>query len=293
METSLDDYLAALHQAFGEVRRVMRSSGTLWVNMGDAYASDGKFGGETGGKQSYLPDSDRRRDGRSKRITGLKPKDLIGMPWMLAFALRADGWFLRSEIIWEKPSCLPESVKDRPTKAHEHLFLLTKSERYYFDADAIKEPASLDTHARYARGRSNSHKYADGGPGGQTIARTLDHIAGVNPKAAANAAGNRQNSSFSAAVKDIVETRNKRTVWRVDHRGFSGAHFATFPEALVEPCILAGCPVGGVVLDPFIGSGTVGQVAERLGRRWIGVDLGYHDLSRKRTAQRGLFTATA
>lgn len=288
METTPDAYIASLRDAFAEVRRVLRDDGTLWLNIGDSYANDGKWGGETGGKQSYLPDNDRQRVGRSKRITGLKPKDMVGVPWMLAFALRADGWYLRSEIIWHKPAALPESVRDRPTKAHEHLFLLAKSEHYHYDADAIKEPASLDTHARYARGRSDSHKYADGGPGDQTIARSLKHMAGVNPKALLNDPGNRQNASFSNAVKDVVEDRNKRTIWTINHPGFSGAHFATFPEALVEPCILAGCPVGGLVLDPFLGSGTVGAVAERLGRRWVGTDLGYMPLAQQRTVQRGL-----
>jgi DNA modification methylase len=298
-EETPETYLVELLMVFAEVWRVLREDGTVWINISDSYANDGKWGGETGGKQAYLEDQDRKRVGREKRRTGLKPKDLIGIPWMLAFALRAAGWWLRSEIIWEKPSCLPESVTDRPTRAHEHLFLVAKAESYYYDADAIKEPASLDTHARYARGRGASHKYSDGGPGDQTITRSLERMAashpiqpGVNPKALLGEHGNRQNASFSAAVKDIVEDRNKRTIWRVNHPGFSGAHFATFPEKLIEPCILAGCPLGGLVLDPFIGSGTVGAVAERLGRRWVGTDLSYHALARERTAQRGLLTAT-
>lgn len=291
LEETPDAYIAKLRVVFAEVHRVLRDDGTLWLNIGDSYAADGKWGGETGGKQSYLPDNDRQRVGRSKRLTGLKPKDMVGVPWMLAFALRADGWYLRSEIIWEKPAALPEAVRDRPTKAHEHLFLLAKSEHYHYDADAISEPASIDTHARYARGRSNSHKYADGGPGNQTIARSLKHMAGVNPKALLNDPGNRQNASFSNAVKDVVKHRNKRTIWTINHSGFSGAHFATFPEALVEPCILAGCPLGGLVLDPFCGTGTVIAVAERLGRRGVGVDLAYQDLAKERTAQRGLMFA--
>ncbi len=286
-EATPDAYIVNLQAAFTEVRRVLRPDGTLWLNIGDSYANDGKWGGETGGKQAYLPDNDRQRVGRSRRQTGLKPKDMVGIPWMLAFALRADGWYLRSEIIWEKPSCLPESVNDRPTKAHEHLFLLAKSQNYHYDADAIKEPASLDTRARYSRGRSSSHKYEDGA-GDQTSARSLKHMAGVNPKALLNDPGNRQNASFSAVVKDVVEDRNKRTVWTINHLGFSGAHFATFPEALVEPCILAGCPLGGLVFDPFIGSGTVGAVAERLDRRWVGTDLTYQPIAQARTAQRGI-----
>jgi DNA modification methylase len=295
-EPTLDAYLAVLREIFGEVWRVLRPHGTCWLNMGDGYAHDGKWGGETGGKQSYLGAEDRRRVGRERRWTGLKSKDLIGVPWTLALALREDGWYLRSEIIWHKPAALPESVNDRPTKAHEHLFLLTKLPAYYYDAEAIKEPASPDSHARYARGRSVSQKYADGGPGDQTIARSLERMAasrpvqpGVNRKALLGEFGNRQNASFSAAVKDVVEDRNKRTLWTVNHPGFSGAHFATFPEELIEPCILAGSPMGGLVFDPFIGSGTVGAVAERLGRRWVGTNLSYQDLATERTAQRGLF----
>lgn len=296
-EVTPDAYLAELRAVFAEVWRVLRDDGTCWINIGDSYANDGKWGGRTGGKQSYLGEEDRTRVGREKRVTGLKPKDMIGVPWMLAFALRTDGWYLRSEIIWEKPAALPESVNDRPTKAHEHLFLLAKGQTYYYDADAIKEPASLDTHARYARGRSASHKYADGGPGNQTLERMAAahpvQPGGVNPKSLLGERGNRQNASFSAAVKDVVENRNKRTIWTINHSGYRGAHFATFPEALVEPCILAGAPLGGLVLDPFCGTGTVLKVAERFGRRAVGVDLSYQDLAKERTLQRGLrFTET-
>ena len=265
-------------------------------------------------------------------VDSYRTKDLCLIPHRVALALQADGWYVRSTIIWHKPNPMPESVTDRPTKSHEYVFLLTKSARYFFDADAIKEPASLDTHARYARGRGANPKNADGGPGGQTIARTFAHmlrVPGVHPKSAAPGSGIKANSSFSAAVKDVVSTRNKRDVWTIptqSYRGansggrqraaarhddryasaefksyhdgrtaryqryqpttrnkrdvwtiptqsYKGAHFATFPEKLVEPCILAGSRPDGVVLDPFFGSGTVGVVALRHGRTFIGFDL--------------------
>lgn len=187
---------------------------------------------------------------------------MLAIPWRVALALQADGWILRCDIVWHKTNPMPESVQDRPTKAHEYLFLLSRSERYHYDADAIKEPVTLG--ASHPRG------------------------SGVNPKARANASGAKRNASFSAAVSGLVEDRNKRSVWTIPTQAYADAHFATFPEALVEPCILAGCPVGGLVLDPFLGSGTVGAVAERLGRRWVGTDLSYQDLQVKRTAQQGL-----
>jgi DNA modification methylase len=211
----------------------------------------------------------------SRTVEGCKAKDLIGIPWMLAFALRADGWYLRQEIIWEKPACMPESVGDRPTRSHEQVFLLAKAAKYYYNADAIKEQASADTHARYARGRSDNRKYADGGPGGQTIARSLEHMRkpGVNPKAAANNEGSRQNESFSHAVKDVVEFRNKRSVWRIANEPNTEEHFAAFPIKLVEPCIFAGSPPGGSVLDPFAGLGTVGNACLKHGRDFVGIEL--------------------
>jgi site-specific DNA-methyltransferase (cytosine-N4-specific) len=287
LEPNLETYVAAVVTVFREVWRVLKDDGTIWVNLGDGY--------DAGTRATRCPSASAGKHGywtnpliNLRTSTDMGPKQMLAIPWRVALALQSDGWILRSEIIYEKPACLPESVKDRPTTAHEHLFLLAKSRAYYYDADAIKEPASLDTHARYARGRSASHKYADGGPGDQTIARSLKHMAGVNPKSLLGEHGNKQNASFSASVKDVVEDRNKRTIWRINHPGYSGAHFATFPEGLVEPCVLAGSRHGDLVLDPFLGSGTVGAVAERLDRRWVGVDLTYQDLSATRTAQRGL-----
>jgi DNA modification methylase len=294
LEASPDAYVASLVAVFREVRRVLKDGGTVWLNLGDSYCNAGssrngegldgtRRGGATGadGALGYM-----RRDIRHS-LDGIKHKDLLGIPWMLAFALRADGWYLRSDIIWSKPNPMPESVTDRPTKAHEYLFLLAKSERYYYDADAIAEPVQLDTPYRYDRGRSEAHKWADGGD--QTITRSLDHMA----KRSGNKARkfgeerDRPGSHLGASIPWEGDTRNKRTVWTVATMPYSGAHFATFPEALVEPCILAGCPLGGLALDPFVGSGTVGAVAERLGRRWAGVDLSYQELAKERTAQRG------
>lgn len=386
LEATPDAYIAEIVQVFREVRRVLKDDGTLWLNLGDSYAG-GKVGrsdtGEadlarraaayrTGGGASTGP-----REAIQRRAPdGYEAKDLLMIPARVAIALQADGWYLRCDVVWNKPNVQPESVTDRPTRSHEYVFLLSKSDRYYFDRDAIKEPVSGTSHSRGS---------------------------GVNPKALLDAFGTKQNESFSAAVRGLVEFRNKRSVWTIPTRPYTEAHFATMPEALVEPCVLAGCrptgrrcdcdaviatPLGedqiedptlltgragfnrprvegqgvrpmtrreqrsyaeqlrrspfraamaaaagesafehyirtdrsgaraippqllaawreagwlqepapcrhpiepaGIVLDPFFGSGTVGQVAERLGRRWVGVDLGYHDLSKERTAQLGL-----
>ena len=318
LEPRLDLYVEHIVTVFCEVFRVLRKDGTLWLNLGDCYTTKPHGNGPTFGTK--LVNSCNRASSRRDRAAvippvracgaELKPKDLVGVPWLVAFALRKDGWYLRRDIIWEKPNCMPESCKDRPTTSHEYVFLMSKSARYYYDAEAVKVPASPDTHARYARGRSNSHKYADGGPGKQTIAKRFDHMVhhpGVNPKSMAVPTGRdtgpgahnkrvgryKQNPSFSAAVKDVVEERNLRSIWRIPSKGFSGAHFATFPPKLVEPCILAGCPTGGTVLDPFGGSGTVGMVAEKNGRNSILIELNpkYIEMARRRTAQAGLFCA--
>ena len=213
-------------------------------------------------------------------------------------ALQADGWYFRQAIPWIKKNGMPESTKDRPVIGVEYIFLLSKSIKYHYDHTAVMKVADGDTHARYARGRSESHKWKDGGPGNQTIAKSMEHMAnkrpaGVNPKAAHNAKGCKQNASFSEACKDVVENRMRRVsdwffesfqgllgdengdplAMMVNSKGFSGAHFAVFPPAMVEPCILAGCPEGGTVLDPFTGSGTTGIVALKNFRRFVGIEL--------------------
>ena len=228
---------------FREVRRVLRPDGTLWVNVGDSYATNS-------GNQP--PTNTRNSCGHTaKRVPqGYKKKDLIGIPWQLAFALRADGWYLRQDIIWQKPNCMPESVSDRCTKSHEYIFLLSKSAHYYFNAAAISEPVTS------AKGNARTFR----GGGAYTGGRSHDNSAQVERESHGNS-------------KNKTGRRNKRSVWSVSTNGFRGAHFATFPEKLIEPCILAGCPEGGVVLDPFAGSGTAGVVAKRMGRGFVGCEI--------------------
>lgn len=238
-EQTPEAFVAELVDVFREVRRVLRDDGTLWVNLGDSYANDGKWGGSSGGKHAKALHG-KEGPGRGKRNTGLKSKDLMGIPWMVAFALRADGWYLRSDIIWHKPNQMPESVLDRPTKAHEYLFLLTKAEKYHYDNAAIREPAV---------GKS-AHDLT--GPGYHAPGQTKNK-------------GNRGS--------DVDATRNRRSVWSVNTQPFAGAHFATFPPALIEPCILAGSRPGDIVLDPFSGSGTTGVVALQQGRSYIGCEI--------------------
>lgn len=228
---------------FREVRRVLRSDDTLWLNIGDSYAANRGY---------QVPDSKHvdvgNKRGMKAESFGLKPKDLVGIPWMFAFALRADGWYLRQDIIWSKPNPMPESVTDRCTKAHEYLFLLSKSQRYYFDQEAIKEECANGGKVVSLGKQSFSKRQADG--------------AGVKPSGNGN-----------AETYTVKETRNKRDVWTVSTAPFPEAHFATFPPNLIEPCILAGCPAGGLVLDPFAGSGTTGVVALRHGRDFTGIEL--------------------
>ena len=208
-EAQLEQYLMSLVGVFREVRRVLAEDGTLWLNVGDSYTS---------GNRKWR-DADKKNPARAMEYRpatpqGLKPKDLIGVPWRLAFALQADGWYLRSDIIWNKPNCQPESVKDRPTRCHEYIFLMSKGKNYYYDHESVREP---------------------------TLERKLQ--------------------------------RNRRSVWSINTEGFPEAHFATFPPALVEPCVLAGSKADDWVLDPFFGSGTVGVVCQQLGRRFVGIEL--------------------
>jgi DNA modification methylase len=271
LEPSPAEYIEQIVSVFREVRRVLKDDGTLWLNLGDSYANDGKWGGHTGGKHAKaLHDSPI---GRNKRYTGLKPKDLIGIPWEVAFALRTDGWFLRRDIIWHKPNVMPESVTDRPTTAHEYLFLLSKSARYYYDADAIKEPAGGWHHS--TPGRSN-------GPGQDRRSKKVrESIARGGFAGKTNALPGRE------AFRAVTETRNKRSVWTVPTVPYAAAHFATYPPALITPCILAGSRAGDVVLDPFGGSGTTGAVALSLGRKAILIELnpGYEPLIEERISR--------
>ena len=258
LEPTPNAYVANIVAVFSEVRRVLKDDGTLWLNIGDTFNN---FRVSMNGQTVHNGEQRHKPEGRRKVDALLKEKDLVGIPWRVAFALQADGWYLRSDIIWSKPNPMPESVTDRPTKAHEYLFLLAKSERYYYDADAIREPFNCGEPRPMGNRVASAH-------GVTKLTGNMDPV--------------RKLSSMNAAG------RNRRSVWSVTTMPYAGAHFATMPEKLVEPCILAGCPIGSVVIDPFIGSGTVGAVAERLGRRWVGIDLSYQDLAKKRTAQRGL-----
>jgi DNA modification methylase len=263
-EPTPESYVEALVEVFALVRRVLRDDGTLWVNLGDSYAAS-PGGGQ--GKHSTCRDRAaarlRIREQKTSKVAGgLKPKDLCGIPWRVAFALQADGWYLRSDIIWAKPNPIPESVTDRPTKAHEYVFLLSKSQRYFYDATAIAEKAIC---------------------AGQVLDYTGDQKNN-------DADPERQKTLPRGRMITISNTRNSRTVWTLPSEPYDGAHFAVMPPKLVRRCILAGSRVGTSVLDPFMGSGTVGLVAEILGRRWLGCELNpeYEPLIRARTAQLGL-----
>jgi DNA modification methylase len=276
LEPTPDEYVANMVLVFREVKRVLRDDGTLWLNIGDSYFSDTK--GTGGTKKSGLnakraedgslhPDRKSQPTNDGYRLsaggTGCKPKDLIGIPWMLAFALRADGWWLRQDIIWAKPNPMPESVTDRPTKSHEYMFLLAKSARYYYDNEAIKEPCAATSVSR--------------------LAQNIENQIGTT-----RANGGRKSNGNLKAVGDPTSGRNKRSVWTVTTKPYSGAHFATFPPDLIEPCILAGSKAGDVVLDPFVGSGTTVMVARKHNRQGIGLDLSLdylHDQASKRIAK--------
>ena len=284
LEPTPEAYVGRLVEVFREVRRVLREDGTCWVNLGDSYAG-------SWGSMSYAGDdlAARRFGGDGQKIArpvtsrltkALKSKDLVGIPWRVAFALQADGWWLRSDIVWEKPNPMPESVTDRPTRSHEYVFLMTKAQRYYYDADAIKEPAVGD-HPRYI----HDEYQAPGQPRHRALYLTdkqaasgLRTYAGFNSrwrKRQDPVGGNKYRARHHGepGVFTGAPTRNKRDVWTIPTAQFPGTHFATFPEKLVEPMILAGCPVGGTVLDPFAGSGTTLAVANRLGRHAIGIEL--------------------
>jgi len=266
LEPTPDEFIAKLVTVFREVRRVLRDDGTLWVNIGDSYCSTAPGTRNAPQTKGSVATPEAWANARPKTPDGMKPKDLMGIPWMLAFALRADGWYLRQEIIWHKPNPMPESVTDRCTKSHEQIFLLAKSASYYFDAEATKEPSVTNDPRR---------PYTSKG------AKDLD--------------GRSEWKSGQARDKGDFSLRNKRSVWTVTTKPFKGAHFATFPTELIEPCILAGAPAGGIVLDPFFGSGTTGQVAQALGRQFIGIELNdaYKPLQDERLRQPSLILEAA
>ena len=269
MEATPEEYIEKLVEIFREVRRVLRTDGTLWVNMGDSYATrSGNTRNRCGHTEKRMP-------------KGYKYKDMMGIPWMLAFALRADGWYLRQDIIWSKTNCMPESVRDRCTKSHEYIFLLSKSTKYYFDAEAISEPIAGASTKRYLQ-NLEKQKGSTRQPG-----KTNGAMKAALPRFGGEKYGDSgvgENRTKSGKVYVPTLRRNKRDVWTVATGGFKGAHFAVFPEKLIEPCILAGCPEGGTVLDPFAGSGTTGVVAKRLRRDFVGVEINeqYQKMAGKR-----------
>lgn len=284
LEDTPEAFTEALVAVFREARRVLKKEGTLWVNLGDSYNS-----GDSGGRgatsalngrkvQAAQDNLNRSKDRSTKRwgggqnkVRGLKPKDLIGIPWRVAFALQADGWYLRSDIIWAKKNCMPESVTDRPTRSHEYIFLLSRSPKYYYDADAIKEPVEYFD-KRVIDGfvpKSDNGKHR--GDVQAASKRKQDNV------------GNQTYTGFNDRYTPQTH-RNKRDVWHIATTPYTEAHFATFPEKLVEPMIMAGCPEGGTVLDPFSGAATTGLVAKKLGRNYIGIELNpeYVEISERR-----------
>ena len=253
-EDTPEEYIGRLVAVFRELKRVLRPDGTFWLNIADTYCGTGSKGA------CADPKNPKGRNGQgvsiARQVVGCKQKDLIGIPWLLAFALRADGWYLRSDIIWCKANPMPESCKDRPSRCYEHVFLLTKSKQYFYDAAAIAEPIAPTSAARYRGGRSANSKYSSEVPG-------QGKVQNINKA--------RSGGYYDDAL--IPTTRNKRDVWHINTVPYKGGHFATFPPKLAETCILAGCPKGGIVIDPFFGSGTTGLAAQALGRRYIGIEL--------------------
>ena len=254
-EETPQEYVDNMVEVFRGVRDILADDGTLWINIGDSYNGSGG----QGTKPNIMTEAAAAgRGGKPIRVDGIKPKDMVGIPWMLAFALRADGWYLRQDIIWNKPSHMPESVTDRCTKSHEYVFLLAKSQKYYFDHQAIKEPLADPTRTNFTSGsRSNG----------------INHDRGDN--------------DLAERSRDAVYTsKNKRSVWTVSPRPYAGAHFAVYPEELIVPCILAGSRKNDIVLDPFMGSGTTAAVALKNGRQYLGCELNqeYQQLQDERIA---------
>lgn len=332
LEPTLIEFLSNMVEVFDLCRDLLADDGTLWLNMGDAYAGSwgaqgrpqgsGQMSGRSVASARQIAESPRFGSGTGTRgrELGLKPKDLMGLPWRLAFALQDAGWWLRQDIIWHKPNPMPESIRDRCTKAHEYLFLLTKSERYFFDADAIKEPATYGptpSGVGFGHGYDSEDRVEQRGrirapgnvnpPKGQAAYEAGDdrHRTKAGLQAYAHKvresvkrggfSGKTTTLEGREAFRAINEMRNKRSVWTIATTPYKGAHFATFPEALVEPCVLAGSRPADIVFDPFMGSGTVAQVASRLGRHYLGCELNpeYFALQRDRTRQPGLQLETA
>ena len=308
LEVTPELYVWHMVQVFREVRRVLRSDGTLWLNLGDSYNSQPwqrKPEDKVGTKQSTNSGSN---DTGSRNCPNLKPKDLIGIPWRVAFALQEDGWWLRSDIIWAKPAPMPESVTDRPTRSHEYIFLLAKSEKYYCDMEAVKEPAANGElfNGDYDKpgvlfGTATRNGRIDPAAepkswNGSSFTGERDVL--LHPNVGRKSRPSKAKGSFNGkteamaetgqnAFRAVTEMRNLRDVWMVGPQPFPEAHFATFPPRLIEPCVIAGCPVGGLVLDPFTGAGTTALVAKEHGRRFVGTELKreYCEIAARRLSQ--------
>lgn len=292
-EATPDEFVAAMVAVFREVHRVLRDDGTLWLNLGDSYAANRPYQvPSTKGGKKHGP-AQSNGGGGAKVPEGLKPKDLIGIPWRVAFALQADGWYLRQDIIWAKPNPMPESVRDRCTKAHEYIFMLTKSPRYFYDHEAIKNPPSEALLRQVREGYTGSDSKDFGSGGAQSASGTKARIIqNARDKIDKQRGHGRRHAGFNDRWDTMTRAEqralgsNKRSVWTVSPKPFKEAHFATYPPELIEPCILAGCPEGGTVLDPFFGAGTTGLVAEQHGRNWIGCELNpdYVEIAERRIA---------
>ncbi len=272
LESTPEEYVSKIVTGFREFRRILRDDGTLWLNLGDSYAGSCKGFADDPKRKSFSNRNYGKLPGYYPVPENLKPKDLVGIPWRVALALQADGWYLRSDIIWSKPNPMPESVTDRPTKAHEYIFLLSKSEKYYYNASAIREKRTSWEDARGFRGGS----YVEGKPGRRSaVGNKLIKIpGGWETKKGSHGTIHREGRT-SAEYREIEvsEGRNKRTVWTVATRPFPEAHFATFPPELIKPCILAGCPEAGTVYDPFMGAYTTAVTAFELRRNYLGSEL--------------------
>jgi DNA modification methylase len=305
LEKTLEEYVRKMVEVFREVRRILKPDGTLWLNLGDSYAANKRSGSTSAGFNARYHGQSEKTDSKQVLVhkdmsrvsmqTGLHQKQLLGMPWRVAFALQADGWYLRQDIIWCKSNPMPESVTDRCTKSHEYIFLMSKSPKYYFDHEAIKEPAAPSSLARWAQdiegqagsnrvpGKTNGNMKAVGGPRSKR-----DSFKRTNSKRAQAIPGQRVGTHREDREESTYDTamRNRRSVWDVATRPYKEAHFATYPPKLIEPCILAGSRPGDVVFDPFGGSGTTAAVALLHGRRAITCELNpeYIKLIKQRTS---------
>jgi len=288
MEETPEQYIDRLTEVFREVRRVLKDDGTLWVNIGDSYVGTG--GDRKNPVKNIIFNQQQQsnpKDGRYESIckmkdSGLKQKDLIGIPWLLAFSLRADGWYLRQDIIWHKPNPMPESVTDRCTKSHEYIFLLSKSPKYYYDAEAIAEDVTESTTKRLYQNVQEQR-------GSVLPGKTNGNMKAKAPRFGEKKYTEDPETFFRTKSGNAYEyrpKRNKRDVWTVTTKPYKGAHFATFPQDLIEPCILAGCPKDGIVIDPFFGSGTTGAAAQKYNRNYIGIEINpkYCNLAETRNA---------